>query len=133
MVDRAGVHPPLHLVPFGAFGLVHVRHVGLGRHAESTVDVHADDALGRHPRHRGRHIRPEVAALRAEALVAEAVHQLRPHPGDPVDREARGGRRLRESEARHRRHDDVERAGQCADQLGELHNGVRPPVREDQR
>jgi hypothetical protein len=85
---HAHAHPPLHLLPVGPLRLVQVGHVCRGREAEPAVDVHADHVLGIHPRDLRRHVRTQIAALGAVTVVAEAMHQCGPHPGDPVDGEA---------------------------------------------
>jgi hypothetical protein len=94
------------------------------------VQVDADQPVGLLERHVGRHARPEVAALGAVALVAEALHQPVPQPR----RVARGVPRwpLREAVAGERRDHEVE-AAQVRHELEVLDERARPPVGEDQR
>ena len=92
---------------------------------------------------RRRHRRAPVAALRAVARIAQALHQLGPGRGDAVDAPA-GGRGLAgEAEARQRRADHVEGIGGVAamrdridqrlDHLVELDDRARPAMGDDQR
>ena len=94
----------------------------------------ADEALGEAmAQHRGDERAP-VAALRAEALVAEHVgHQLGERLRDLHHAEARLARLEGQRVARQRRRHDRELLGQQRDQLVELEHGARPAVREQQR
>jgi hypothetical protein len=90
-----------------------------------------------------RHPRADVAAMRAEPLVAEPVrHQATPHVGDGRLQE-RFGERIGEAVARHRRDHNVERVlgapsvasrvGQEWQQVEVLHERTRKAMREDDR
>jgi hypothetical protein len=94
------------------------------------MQVDADQPVWVLERHVGRHTRPEVAALGAVALVAEARHQPVPQPR----RVPRGvaGRPLREAVAGKRRDDEVEGA-EVRHELEVLDERARPAVGEDQR
>ena len=92
---------------------------------------------------RGGHRGAPVAALRAVARVAQAIHQLGPGRGDAIDAPA-GGRGLgREAEAGQGRADHVEGVGGIAavlhridqrfDHLVELDDRTGPAMGDDQR
>ena len=100
----------------------------------------ADELLGMPEAKLDRHPRADVAAMRAEPLVAEAVrHQAGPHVGDGRLQE-RLGKRVGEAVARHRRDHDVERVlgapsvaggiGQERQQVEVLDERAREAVRE---
>ena len=91
----------------------------------------------------GGHHRAPAAALRAEALVAEAAHQLDPESRDALGIHAGLGRVVGEAVAGHRRADDVEGVGRIAavlrgvgertDDLLELAHRAGPAMRDHQR
>ena len=105
--------------------------VELAPHGEQ-VEVDAGDALGIPvPEHRADEPAP-VAALRAEALVAELDHELRealrdlPYPETPLPRLER------QAVARQRGRHHVEVLRQERDQLVELEHRAWPAVRNEQ-
>src|SRR5215204_3179220 len=103
-----------------------------------THDVLGFDA-GQHPGDAGT----DVATVGTVALIAEAVHQLGPCPGDPWHVPACLPHRDGEPVARQRGRDDVERVGRVAavgDRIGErsddaqeLHYRAGVSVAYDQR
>ena len=101
----------------------HRDHVQVDAHAVVRV-LHAE---------RGGDRRTPVAALRAEAVVAECGHQLGPGVGDALDAPPGAPRLVAEPVAGHRRADDVERIGRIAAVLGGItqrhrsRRGTRPP------
>src|SRR5258708_3998408 len=84
------------------------------------------------PQHRGDERAP-VAALRAEALVAEHAHQLGKALGDLLDAKARLAGAERKRVARKRRCDHREALGEKRNQLEELDDRSGPAVAEEQR
>src|SRR5215216_7079466 len=93
----------------------------------------ADDTLGREPPDLRRDHRPRVVADRAEALVAQATHELDPGLCDPdVVPTALGGR-PREAVAGERRDHQVEVNGERLDRPEVLDDRAGPAVREDER
>ena len=77
--------------------------------------------------------RAPVAALHAEAVVAEHRHQLGVERGDLLDGEALLPRPERERVARQRGRDHGEVLGEQRDDLVELEHRARPSVRDQQR
>jgi hypothetical protein len=122
---------------------VHVRYVGLGREADSAVDVHSHNALRVSLGHGGCDVRAEVTALRAVPGITEPAHEFRPHPGHAFDAPPALARRTGEREPWYGRNHDVEGEGRIAavcpwirqqrNGLGELDERVGPPVGQDQR
>jgi len=106
--------------------------------------VGADEVLGVGVAELGGDERAPVAALSAEAVVAEHVaHEVHPQLGDAGDVHPQRGERDREPVAGQRRDDDVEAVGRVAavrgrvregtDDLLELDDRAGPAVGEDQR
>src|SRR5581483_8308034 len=116
---------------------------GVGREGDHHVQVDAGARVRVVRAEVRAHHRAPVAALRAEAGVAEAGHQLGPEGGDPLRVHAERGRAVGEPGAPHRRADDVERVGRVAavrrrigeraDHLHELGDRAGPAVRHDER
>ncbi len=116
-------------------------HLRPRRHGER--DVNAGAVAGILRAERGGHGGAPVAALRAIAGVAQAIHQLGPGGRDAIDAPAGGLGLVREAEAGQRRTDHVEGVGGIAtvrgrvdqrfDDLVEFDNRAGPAVGEDQR
>src|SRR5690606_13857259 len=109
------------------------RRLRVAAHGEE-VEVDAGEALGVLPAEDGGDEGAPVAALRAEAPVAEDVgHQLGEEVGDLDDAEALLSRREGKRVAGKRWRDDGEVLGEKRDQLVELEDRARPAVREEER
>ena len=107
------------------------------------VDVRADDPIGVVDPQVSRHACTDIAAVGAVALVPEAAHQLHPCLRGTRELPAGVGERAGEPEPGERRNDHVERIcrvasvgsriGERADEIHELGERARIPVRDDQR
>ena len=104
----------------------------LAAHGEQ-VDVDAGEALREAQRQHRSDERAPVAALHAEAVVAEHRHQLGVERDDLLDGEALLPRTERERVARQRRRDHGEVLGEQRDDLVKLEHRARPAVRDEQR
>ena len=111
--------------------------------AHHHVQVDADAGIRVTAAQRARHGRSPVAALGAEAVVAQAGHELGPAVGDLCDAPARLGRLAAEAVAGQRRADHVEcvgcvpavgdGVGQWLDDLRELDHRPGPAVGDHDR
>ena len=145
MLRHEALHPlQPHLLALGEGGdLLRGNRAERDKPHRRGIEVHADHSLRRQPADLGPDNGAGIAALHAEALVAQPAHQLDERLADadivPPGFAGRAGK----AEARQRRHHHVERVlrlaamrhriGQRPDHVEELDDGARPAVDQQQR